>query len=212
MEEGQVKEEFGQEKVQTNETPEVGFPVSQPKRQSKTNIVVFVILGLLIIIGTVAFFISRRSANETQEVTPSPIVEGVSEFSTDTPIPVSTPKAKNKGVIKIEIQNGTGISREAAYLQTLLKGIGYSNLKVGNSDKDNYETTVVTFNKTLDSDIVSEITTKLEEVYKNVDTKTSESTTTDVLVITGLRKGVTPKPSATPKSQASVSPSPSSLP
>jgi hypothetical protein len=208
MDEGQIKEQFGQEKVQMNATPEVGFPVSQPKRQSKTNIVVFVVLGLLVIIGTAAFIISNRSASQVEKATPSPSVEEVSEFPTNTPTPVSSPKAKDKTTIKIEIQNGTGISREAAYLQTLLKGIGYSNLKVGNSDKDNYETTVVTFAKSLDSDIVSEITNKLEEVYKNVDTKTSETTTTDVLIITGLRKGVTPRPSATPKSQTSASPSP----
>ena len=75
--------------------------------------------------------------------------------------------------------------------------MGFSDIPVGNAAADNHETTTVTFASSLSSALKDEITKKLESTYDDVDTKTSSTQKTDVLIVTGLKKGATPKPTAT---------------
>ena len=90
--------------------------------------------------------------------------------------------------------------------------MGYKNIKTANASNQDSTTTVVTFAKTLDAGAIDEIASKLEEVYKAVDTKTSSTITTDVLIVTGLRKGATAKPSASPTPKPTTTASPSASP
>ena len=189
--------------------PEVGFPLSQPKPKGKSNKWFFIVVGLLILGGGGIYFFTRGAKEE--ETLPSPTVEGV-ETSTPEPTPTATPA--NKKDISIEVQNGTGIPGEAAYLQGVLKTLGYSDIKAGNAESQDETTTTITFAKTVSESIKDEITKKLEDVYKKVEVKTSSTQKTDVLIVTGLRKGATAKPSptATPKPTSSPTASPSATP
>jgi len=189
--------------------PEVGFPLSQPKPKGKSNKWLFVVIGLLILGGGGIYFFSRGAKEE--ETLPSPTVGGV-ETSTPESTPTATPA--NKKDISIEVQNGTGIPGEAAYLQGVLKTLGYSDIKAGNASSQDATKTTVTFGKSVSQAIKDEITKKLEEVYKDVDVKTSSTQSVDVLIVTGLRKGATAKPSptATPKPTSSPTASPSASP
>lgn len=191
--------------VSTNPTPSVGFPVSQPpKPTAKANKWVIIFLILLILGAGGVFFFATRSNKET-EATPTPETAGTSDFATAEP--TESPKPVDRTKVDIEIQNGTGITGEGAYLQGVLANLGYKNIKTGNASNQNNTTTVVTFAKSLDAGAVDEIASKLEEVYKTVDIKTSSTQTTDVLIVTGLRKGATAKPSATPSPKPTTSPS-----
>lgn len=185
--------------------PEVGFPLSQPKPKGKSNKWIFIVVGLLILGGGGIYFFTRGAKEE--ETMPSPTVSGV-ETSTPEPTPTATPA--NKKDISIEVQNGTGIPGEAAYLQGVLKNLGYSDIKAGNASSQDATKTTVTFGKSVPESIKKEITDKLEGVYKDVEVKTSSTQSVDVLIVTGLRKGATAKPSptATPKPTSSPSPSP----
>ncbi|KKU09272.1 MAG: hypothetical protein UX13_C0045G0001, partial [Candidatus Woesebacteria bacterium GW2011_GWB1_45_5] len=118
---------------------------------------------------------------------------------TEAPTPSSTATAKpaDKSKVTIEVQNGTGITGEAAYLQTQLKNLGYTNVTAGNASSQDATATTVTFAKSLASNIVEELTQKLKALYQNVTVKTATTATKDVIVVTGLRKGATVKPSAT---------------
>mgnify|MGYP001576754653 FL=1 len=209
-------EETNQEeavKVQEENTPpaapEVGFPLSQPKPKGKSNKWIFIVVGLLILGGGGIYFFTRGAKEE--ETLPSPTVGGV---STSTPAPTPTLSPADRKDISIEIQNGTGISGEAAYLQGVLKNLGYSDIKVGNAESQDATKTTVTFGKTVPESIKKEITDKLEGLYKDVEVKTSSTQSVDVLIVTGLRKGATAKPSptASPKPTSSPSPSPSPTP
>ncbi|MDO8340489.1 MAG: LytR C-terminal domain-containing protein, partial [Candidatus Woesebacteria bacterium] len=135
----------------------------------------------------------------------------VTNEETPTPLPTNTPAPVKKSEISIEIQNGTGITGEAAYLQEKLKVLGYSDIKVGNaSSTDNTETTV-TFSKTTPQTVQDEIKKELEKIYKTVNVKTSSTQTVDILIVTGLRGTQTSKPSttATPKASGTATPKPS---
>jgi hypothetical protein len=199
----------------------VSFPTvaQQPNSGGPKTILIVGILILVAILG----FVVYKSATGKAESTPEPTtfdnqIEGSqnSGFSTPTTQPTSIPADKSK--ISVVVQNGTGITGEAAYLQTQLKNLGYTNVKVGNASDQTVSTTAVTFSKSLSQDIVTEITQELNSIYQKTIATTASSGTSDVLIVTGLRKGATARPSATPTPKpsafptASPSPSPTATP
>lgn len=220
MEEGQnqeaPKEEAPQETVSAPPSG-VSFPtVGEPKKSGGAK--TLLIIGVLILVGILGFVIYKSASNKNTEnlAEPTPF-ENLTNPSQDqtvsTPAPTTVPVTVDKSKIKIQVQNGTGITGEAAYLQTQFKDLGYTNISVGNSAQT-LTATQVSFASTLSADVVTEITAKLNSLYQNVTTTTSASTAFDVVVTTGLRKGVTPKPAATPtpKSTSTPTPSPSKSP
>lgn len=205
MEEGQTQNT--QVTNQVPETPQqsngngVSFPtVGAPKQSGGPK--TLLIIGILILVGILGFVIYKSASKKSSAIAePTPfdnLTQPDQNASTvSTPTPAATPSV-DKSTVTIQIQNGTGISGEAAYLQTQLKDLGYTNITVGNASETGLTSTKVTFSSTLDSGVVSEITQKLNSLYQNVTTDTSSSQTSGVVIITGLRKGSTPLPSDTP--------------
>jgi hypothetical protein len=214
MEDAQSSENQSQSVPQTvGETPNSGvsFPtIGEPKKSggAKTLLVV----GILVLVGILGFVIyksaAKKSATPISEPTPYDNLNTTTE-ETATPVasPTATAKPADKTKLKVQIQNGTGITGEAAYLQTLLKGLGYTDVTVGNSANQDLTATQVSYASTLTSDVTSELTTKLNSVYQTVTNSKSTSTTYDIVIITGLRKGATAKPSASPTATSTASPS-----
>ena len=184
----------------------VSFPtVNQPKKSGGAK--TLLIVGILILVGILGFVIYKSASKSANTITtePTPFDNLTAPSTQDqsvsiaTPEPTSTPAASvKKADIKVQVQNGTGIAGEAAYLQTQLEGLGYTNIKVGNAATSGATDTTVTFSSSLDSGVVSEITQKLKSIYQNVTTTNSTTVTFDVVVVTGLRKGATPIASSTP--------------
>ncbi len=201
-------EENTTNQAETPTSPTVSFPsVPSPKKGSPKT---FLILGILVLVGILGFVIYKSATKNSQTASAEPtpydnltqsLNQGVS-VSTPTPAPSATPKSVARTGVKIQIQNGTGITGEAAYLETQLKKLGYSDIKVGNAGDQNLTTTEVTFSKTLSSDVVSELTSQLNSLYQNVTVTTSSTQAFDVVIVTGLKKGATPKPSASPSPTA----------
>jgi len=202
------------QEIKSENAPDVGFPLSQPKSKSKSGIWVFIVVLIIILAGGLIFFLSK---NKGASPTASPTPEGQGlqiENATEppSPTPAATPLAASRAKVVVEVQNGTGITGEAAYLQGVLKGLGYTNVKVGNSSTQDNTITTVTFSSTLDQGVVQEITGSLDSIYQQVDTQTSTTQTMDVLIVSGLRKGATAKPTASATATASSSPSASPSP
>lgn len=195
----------------------VSFPtVGAPQKSGGPK--TLLIIGILILVGILGFVIYKSANKENENVSeqPSPfdnvITNDTTQVATPSPTSVATPKPADKSVISIEIQNGTGITGEAAYLQNQLKSLGYTNVKVGNATSQDATATLVTFSSKLSSAVVDEITKKLNELYTTVTVKTATTPTTDIVIVTGLRKGATTKPSATPKASTSPSATPTATP
>ena len=191
---------------------EVSFPtVGEP--QKKGGAKTFLIIGILILVGILGFVIFKSATGKSDSTSTEPtpfdnLTTSDNSTATTSPSPVATATpSTDKSKVTILVQNGTGITGEAAYLQTQLKRLGYTNIKAGNASLTDASTTQVMFSDKLDKGVVSEISQKLNSVYQNVSVKTSTTATTDVVVITGLRKGQTPKPSTTPVASPSASPS-----
>ena len=219
MEEGQNTETQTQEAPQeVNQAPSngVSFPtVGEPKKSGGAK--TLLIIGVLILVGILGFVIYKSASNKNDEAinepTPFENLNNPSDgLTVSTPAPSSTPIAVDKTKIKIQVQNGTGITGEAAYLQTQLKDLGYTNISVGNSAQQNLTATQVSFASTLPSTVVTEMTAKLNSIYQSVTTITSTSTAFDIVITTGLRKGSTPKPSVLPTSTATPTSTPTATP
>jgi hypothetical protein len=197
MEENETSQESVQPIIEEQKTPEVGFPMPQPRQKMQGSKLIFIGLGLLVLIGLGIFLFARGSKQETIKITPTPsqYEETITPLETGTLTP--TPSSIDKTKVKIEVQNGTGVTGEAAFLQTKLKTAGYSLITVGNATTQDATTTTVTFAKSLSTQIVADITKQLEAIYTKVETKTSSTQVQDAIVITGSRTGVTPKPTTT---------------
>lgn len=172
----------------------------------------WIFLGLLVLGGVGVFFFTKNKATPTPTATPSFGVIPVEE-ATETPSPSPVPEPVDKAKVTIEVQNGTGVTGEAGFLQTKLKALGYSDIKVGNADNTSYTDTLVTFKKDTQQAVQDELKKELETIYKKVVIKTSTSQTVNVLIITGLRSGATAKPTTkatstgSPKGTATAKPS-----
>ena len=192
--------------------PEVGFPLSQSKPKKKTNTLVFIILGIVILVGGIIFFVTKGN-KESELVSPTPTSEGI---IINTPSATETPEPVDKVDVAIEILNGTGISGEAGYLQGKLRDLGYTDIEVGNADEQDQTVTTVTFSTDLDEANKNEIQAELEKLYEDVTVKTLSSISVDVSIVTGLKKGATPKPSATatpePSATSTATASPTASP
>ncbi|MGD8744007.1 MAG: LytR C-terminal domain-containing protein [Candidatus Woesebacteria bacterium] len=179
------------------------------KKGSKRWILVVVVLLILAAAGGWYFFLRPDNSQEVEE-------EEVVAIETSTPAPTEEP-IEREGV-SISVLNGTGIAEEAAYLQGRLRGLGYTDIDVGNAGSQEYESAQVTFSDDVDDSIVEEITDELEDTYQDVDFETDDSlTNVDIQIITGLRPGQTfptPQPTATPLPEETATPtaSPSATP
>ncbi len=215
MEDGQNQENQTQEVQQTPTPPptsEVSFPtVGESKKGNGAK--TLLIVGILVLVGILGFVIFKSASNKSSttltEPTPFDNLTTTGENQTVT-TPVATPTPATTSVdktkIKIQIQNGTGITGEAAYLQTQLKGLGYTDVSVGNSASQNLTVTQVSYANSLASSVSTELTPKLNSIYQSVTNTSSTSTTYDVVIVTGLRKGATAKPSASPSASPTATP------
>ncbi len=213
MEEAQTQDQIAKE----GPMPVSSFSPTVRSQSSGTKwLVIFIIL--LVLGGAGVFFFTKSSSMPIATPTPSfgvvPIEDNAEIEPTQTP--TSSPAAVDKEDVSIEVQNGTGITGEAAFLQGKLKTLGYSDIKVGNAPTtDNTETTV-TFSKSLSSTVQAEIKKELESIYKTVNVKTSSTQTTDVVIVTGLRGSQTAKPTtsstSSPKPTSTSSASPTASP
>lgn len=200
---------------QTVQTPssDVSFPgAPAPKKSGGAK--TLLILGALVLIGILGFAIFKsatKKASTSAEATPISGLSGEGTVSVSTPAPSPTPSSSDRSGVSIEIQNGTGIAGEAAYLQTQLGGLGYSNIKVGNADQ-RVTVTEVTFANSVSQAVVDEIVQKLKSIYENVSSTTSSSAESGVVIVTGLRKGATALPSPTETPTASPEATPTTNP
>lgn len=216
MEEDQTQQVETQETVSpmVDETPTVGFPVMPTQKpKSGGGKLIFIILGILILIGLGVFLFARNGSEGEVTISPTP-----TEFMEETPTPdesgtpTPTTTSIDKTDLKIEVKNGTGISGEAAFLQTKLKALGYSNISTGNAESQEETVTTVTFSKTAPTTVVDEIKKSLESNYEEVTVKTSSSQSATAVIVTGLRKGVTPKPTGTTTPTPTATKTPTATP
>jgi hypothetical protein len=182
---------------------------SKPGKKAKPWVIVLMLLAIVLMVGGILYFLGSRGQNAEPSPSPEGQIESVATFE---PEPTETPMPVNKEEISIQILNGTGIPGEATYLQGQLRDLGFTEIEVGNADKQDYEDTQVTYSSDVSSEAMDELTSELESIFQNVDTSRGSVGSYDIQIITGLRKGQTPKPAATATPKATTTPTPTSSP
>jgi len=185
--------------------PNVGFPQQTQRRTKKFPkwLPIVLIIVTVIVLVIAAIFILQEPADEEGEVAGVPTSTLDQSFSVPTPTPTPTEAPVNRDEISIEILNGTGIPKEASYLEGQLTSLGYSDIEAGNASEQDHTATEVVFGSGVADTIRDEIVKKLEEIYKDVESRTSGSLDVDVQITTGLRKGAS-LPTATPTKSSST--------
>mgnify|MGYP001581550184 CR=1 FL=1 len=183
------------------------FGQTKPKNRSIAGPLVAVLV-LLLLVGGIFFFMKSRSG-ET-EASPEPtLLIGEPTITEQSPSP--TPSV-NKTAIKIKILNGTGTSGEAGLLKDKLVAVGYSSVESGNASRQDYTDTQVSFDSEVPQTVQDEIISVLKNTYKGVKEAGGVGAGFNIEIITGLRIGMTAKPSATATPKASGSPTVSPSP
>lgn len=149
------------------------------------SLILIIIILFVVIMVVLSILGSRSGGNGKSGAEPTPII--FDELTT----PTIQPEIDKKS-IRFSVLNGTGIAKEATYLENILKGMGYETIKTGNAESTTYTSAQVKFSESIPDSISKEILEKLKEVYTQVETKNQiPSQDIDVEIITGLRQGVT---------------------
>ena len=208
MEEQAQEDQIKEQTSVASETPNpASFGTEDEKGKKKKGvIIVLAIIGIILVVGGFIYFLGVRDSGEDADASPTPTVNE----NTSNPTPTSSPESVSKEDVGIQILNGTGTAGDASLLESELQGLGYTNIELGNASDQDQETTTATFSSSLPEEIVKEITDVLEDTYEEVDAKTGSTGEFDVKIVTGLRKGQTPKPevTATPTSEPEVTATP----
>lgn len=186
-------------------------------RSQKGIWIAVAVLGVIafVVVGGIIFSRFISGGKESSMASPTPKIFIDNEDIQETEFPTPTPDEEiDKETIKIEVLNGTGIAKEASFLQNKLGGLGYEDIDTGNADSKNYNTAQVTFYSSFPESLKKELLEKLSDIYSDVkDIDSNRESDVDVQIITGLRPGIsrpTAAPKATPDVQEDEESSPSS--
>lgn len=179
----------------------VGFPTPAPRKKKSSPLKWILIMVVIVVLAGGAAYFLLNNSNQSIEPEDSSLGSGMVDESTPRPTPVATetPAPIDRESVSIQILNGTGITGEANYLEEQIKKLGYTKTDKGNNSSQDETATTVTFASSVSQGIKDEITDKLKELYNDVKTSSSSlGAGIDIRIVTGLKKGTTPKPSNTP--------------
>lgn len=130
---------------------------------------------------------SQTAVENQPQATPTPDeIKSVSAPAKEaTPEPT---KAVNIADYSVKIENGSGITGEAAKLRNELAAEGYTISSVGNADKSTYEQTEIIYKKSVKKQVIAKLKTFLKESYELAPETTlpaSSSSEPDITIIIG---------------------------
>lgn len=220
-----MEDEQQDRRVQGDQNPEISSTASSRrtkvsfpggKRKKKFNkkllFIPAVVVVLLVVAGLLIF--KEDEFVLSPEPSPTPFEEVI-----QTPSPTPEQTEVDREEISIKVLNGTGIKGEAAFLQKEMGELGYDDVDIGNASQQDRTTTEVTFRPSVPDAAVDEVTDKLKELYKDVETDTDAAADRDIQIITGLRPGQSlpteapePKITSTPTPTGTITVTPTASP
>lgn len=124
-------------------------------------------------------FFSKKSLSQNK--IPVPTVTN----STISPHPTNA--VVNKGQLKIQILNGSGIEGQANKTKLLLQSNGYTQIETGNSTTAT-DKSVVEYDSSINRQQADDIIRLLHELYPSVSSKEAKLDTFNIIITTGKEK------------------------
>lgn len=153
---------------------------SKDQKSNKKFLKIAGVLAILIILG---FFLkSAVQSPMFQKPAPTPTAK-----PTEAPTPTPTITAKDKGLIKIQILNGSGTPGQAGQVKNSIVQLGYtsSNITTDNADSSDHKGTTAEFGASVSKDERDEIVKTLKNTFTDVSEKDSSSANYDIIITTG---------------------------
>ncbi len=158
------------------------------KQGNKWHVVILIVIGLIVIAGTVYFLQNSFNvglpalpfiSEETPSPTPTP--------EPATPEPTPTPSPLERSEISLEILNGTSTTGLAASTSSRLQELGYEVVRVGNATNSAFEQTIVRVKPTM-LDLAEQLIRDLAPDFEAIaDPTLPEDETNDSIIILGAK-------------------------
>lgn len=180
----------GKQQLQTDKDTDQFDPIpKEERRKSMRKQLILLIFSLFLLTGAVGYFLIWSKIipspwfKKAEIPHVKPTAGAVSPIDSQ-PTPTTNPLA-DKSTIKIQIFNGSGVEGQAGKLSNLLKGVGYSNITIGNTDNLEQRTTIL-YSKLLPKDMLTDITEAIKnDIPDPTLQEASQSGEFDVLITTG---------------------------
>lgn len=122
----------------TKPVDDIYSEAAQPKKSDFGwfGIIAFFALGILVG-GIAGYVIGDLLANKPK----TEVIVSVAPTPTASVLPTAVPVKVivNRSDLKIQVQNGSGVSGAASVTKEYLEGLGYSGVVIGNADADTYK-------------------------------------------------------------------------
>lgn len=163
--------------------------------RSIAPILIGIIVGVLTA-GSIILFYNNKNKIAFGGPTPTPTIE-----ESPTPEPTSTPSIiDDLTLYDITVLNGSGISGQAADVETLLEDEGFSVLDIGNASTSDFTDTIIQTKEGVPQTFIDNLEQVLSSTF-SVEINSvplSESAESDVVVTIGSLEAQSSSPSATP--------------
>ncbi|MBI2029771.1 LytR C-terminal domain-containing protein, partial [Candidatus Gottesmanbacteria bacterium] len=138
---------------------------------------------------------SLAAGGSSEKVTPTP---SLTEAPTNTPAPTSI--VDDLSLYDITVLNGSGISGEAASLESTLQTAGFSVLEIGNAANSSFTTTIIQAKEGVPSGFIGQLQEILSKTYavSLSSVPLAENEDTDVIITIGSLEASSASTSATP--------------
>jgi len=157
--------------------------------------IVFLIIAVMLV-GLFAggfFYLRSRSTNVTQKENPNPtstVQNSASETpsSTPSPTPSPTPNSPELSVLRVQLQNGTGIAGEAGNVQKILESEGFKIISSTNADTFDHDESEVSLKPQYDM-VYDTLDRALNSEYTLIKSDTlPDDSQNDIVIIIGKKK------------------------
>lgn len=147
----------------------------QSRRPSGKLVTLILFVLTIVVIGGGIYFVAGVGSPKKQQQ---------EETATPTQTPTPTPQALNRSEWSLEVLNGSGVTGVAKKLADQLKELGYQVSKVGNADRDDYETNQLYVREDL-ADEIDAVVLDIKDIIKiaSIAGKLKDSTPSARIII-----------------------------
>ncbi len=164
------------------------FEIKNEKKGFPKQYLFYAFLIFLVVVGAVGGWqiYSRIQLRSSIEKDLNTVDVAKKAKVTPTQIPTPTVVGKPKENLKVEIQNGTGTPGQAKKVQGIVSDLGYKQIEAKNAESTDNADTIVSFSPNISSSDKQELLATLKKTFKKVVSKDlPESSTSDILIVTG---------------------------
>jgi hypothetical protein len=148
--------------------------------------IALIVFGVLLVAGGAFWYLQVRN-QQNEEISATPL-------EASTPLPTPTPQAAvtekpDYATYEAQVLNGSGIPGEAGKVQTILEGLGFTEIETGNAKAFTHKMTLIQAKKDTPNVVVDGLKEELSKSYEvEVGTNLEENYKFDVLITVGSTK------------------------